>query len=77
MFEAKVIEHFSITGRGRGVVIESIPEDITDLRDLQGMHILINEEEYEITGVEMFRDVNGMYRTKGPQSILIKKVDDE
>lgn len=41
------------------------------------MHVLINDEEYEITGVEKFGDTRGMYRTKGPQSILIKKVDDE
>lgn len=68
------IDYYHITKRGFGFVVESIPDEIKDLRDLQGMHAIIGGVEYEITGVETFADLRGPFRTEGPQSILVRPV---
>ena len=75
MFEPKILDRYQITGRGPGIVIESVPEGITDLYDLKGMHILVDGEVHEITAVEMFAVVDGNLRVEGPQGVLIKRVE--
>lgn len=82
MHKLESSEGFYITGRGPCFIVDSIPEEITDLRQLTGMHVLINNRannrgyvEYEIRGVEMFACLDGHLRVEGPQSLLVREVN--